>query len=218
MKTIYFVRHGETDNNTKKIFQTPDSQLSGRGREQARYIAERVAKLPIETIVSSPMDRAWETASIIGERIERPVERVEYLKERIAPKEIRGTSMESEEGKRIVEEGMAHFHKKGWQYSDEENFDALNARTELALAELANRPESHILAVTHGIFARALLAKVLLGKDLTGETCRDIMSIARATNTGLTVVRYGFPAEKGFFGKSPSGWQLLVWNDHAHLG
>lgn len=47
--------------------------LSPLGHEQAAAMAERVAKLPVRAIYSSPIDRARETAAFLGERLALPV-------------------------------------------------------------------------------------------------------------------------------------------------
>lgn len=57
-KTVYFVRHGESEGNVTPVFQTPDSPLSKKGREQAFHIAQRLSRLSFNVLVASPMERA----------------------------------------------------------------------------------------------------------------------------------------------------------------
>ena len=64
--SFIFVRHGETDGNYSKIFQTADQPLNARGLEQARKAAECLLGQRLEKIVASTMRRAWHTAEIIG--------------------------------------------------------------------------------------------------------------------------------------------------------
>ena len=73
MKTIYFIRHGESEGNIGPLRQDGSSSLSERGRAQATFMAERCAKLPIDVLVASTMTRAQETALIIGERIGKEI-------------------------------------------------------------------------------------------------------------------------------------------------
>jgi probable phosphoglycerate mutase len=64
---IYLARHGETDDNARRIVQGwIDTPLNERGREQARELAERVSGLGIAAIWTSQLSRALETAQIIG--------------------------------------------------------------------------------------------------------------------------------------------------------
>ena len=218
MKTVYIVRHGETAGNKSKFFQTPETPLSDKGRQQAAYIAERVSRLKIEAIIASTMDRANETARIISKKIGVSVESTDLLRERILPKEQRGQPMDDPEQLRITQEVTKHFGEPGWRFSDEETFENLRDRTSAVLKMLEARPEKSILVVTHGVFQRFLLARLLLGDALTPETCEHVLETSLTTNTGLTVFKYGFEEHKGYYSASKNGWQLFVWNDHAHLG
>ena len=85
MKKFYLVRHGESEVNTSTIYHTLDSSLTTTGIQQAHYLAERCALLPIELIISSTMQRAQETAAIITEKIHKPVEFSPLFVERRRP-------------------------------------------------------------------------------------------------------------------------------------
>jgi probable phosphoglycerate mutase len=65
--SFIFVRHGETDGNFSKIFQTAEQPLNTRGLEQARRAAECLLGQRLQKIMASTMRRAWHTAEIIGE-------------------------------------------------------------------------------------------------------------------------------------------------------
>ncbi len=70
---IYFIRHGESEANVRKVFagQKDDSLLTNEGRNQARATAQEIKKegLKIDKIFSSPLKRAYETAEIIAEEL-----------------------------------------------------------------------------------------------------------------------------------------------------
>jgi probable phosphoglycerate mutase len=61
-REFYFLRHGQTDGNLRRIYQGPDTPLNATGLEQARAAAEILADEPITTILASDMNRAWVTA------------------------------------------------------------------------------------------------------------------------------------------------------------
>ena len=64
---FYYLRHGQTDWNLRGVAQgSQDIPLNERGREQAREAAESAIGLEIAEIISSPLCRAFETASIVG--------------------------------------------------------------------------------------------------------------------------------------------------------
>lgn len=64
---IYVTRHGQTDLNAKKLMQgRSDIPLNETGREQARAAREKIGNIKFDAVYSSPLSRAVETASIIG--------------------------------------------------------------------------------------------------------------------------------------------------------
>ncbi|MDO9508504.1 MAG: histidine phosphatase family protein [Thermovirgaceae bacterium] len=66
---LVFVRHGETEWNSSLRFQgQTDVPLGETGRRQAMLLAERLKPVNFDRIYSSPLSRAFETASIITER------------------------------------------------------------------------------------------------------------------------------------------------------
>lgn len=68
--TFYLVRHGETMGNRIRRFQTYDTPLSDRGREQAARAGERLAaEGPFHALYSSDLARTMETAQAIGARL-----------------------------------------------------------------------------------------------------------------------------------------------------
>lgn len=63
---IYIVRHGETVWNKKKLLQgRTDIELSDKGRELARITGENLRDTHFDMVFSSPLKRAYETASLI---------------------------------------------------------------------------------------------------------------------------------------------------------
>ncbi|MCP4219675.1 MAG: histidine phosphatase family protein [bacterium] len=65
MKNIYLIRHGETESNRKGIFRGRlDIPLSPTGRKQAEGLRGYFEKLPVDAVLSSPLQRAVETAQI----------------------------------------------------------------------------------------------------------------------------------------------------------
>lgn len=91
MKTIYFVRHGESVANVGERFADDETaSLTERGRGQAKAVAKRCAKLRIDAMIASPIQRTRETAIIISERIDKSIEFSEEFIERPIPISVRG--------------------------------------------------------------------------------------------------------------------------------
>ena len=67
-KMIIFLRHGQAENNTKKILagRSPGVNLTEVGIQQAEQAGKMLESLNISAIYSSPIDRALQTAEIVG--------------------------------------------------------------------------------------------------------------------------------------------------------
>ena len=65
---IIFLRHGQAENNTKKILagRSPGVDLTQVGIQQAEQSGKMLESLNISAIYSSPIDRALQTAGIVG--------------------------------------------------------------------------------------------------------------------------------------------------------
>lgn len=74
MQKLYLVRHGESEwNKFKKIQGQKDVRLTDKGRKQADKIANRLLHEDIDLIYSSDLSRAYETATIIGNKLNKDV-------------------------------------------------------------------------------------------------------------------------------------------------
>ncbi len=69
---LYLIRHGETDwNKEKRVQGRRDIPMNSDGIDQIRQLADKLsnAGITVDAIISSPLIRAKETASIIADRI-----------------------------------------------------------------------------------------------------------------------------------------------------
>jgi broad specificity phosphatase PhoE len=68
MKTVYYVRHGESEGNAADLMMgsKDDLPLTAKGEQQAREATPLLKQKPIALIVSSPLKRALRTAQIIA--------------------------------------------------------------------------------------------------------------------------------------------------------
>jgi probable phosphoglycerate mutase len=67
---IIFLRHGQAENNIKKILagRSPGVNLTEVGIQQAEQAGKMLEPLNISAIYSSPIDRALQTAEIVGKQ------------------------------------------------------------------------------------------------------------------------------------------------------
>ncbi len=69
MTTVILLRHGRTTANAGGILAgwTPGVQLDDTGAAQVAAVGERLAKVPLAAVVSSPLERCVQTASAVTE-------------------------------------------------------------------------------------------------------------------------------------------------------
>jgi len=146
LATIGFVRHGLTDWNTLGRAQgLSDIPLNGEGRQQAKRLAERLKNGPWawETIVTSTLTRARETAEIIAHELGVRNVIQEHCIREIDCGLIEGTTEEQ----RIQTWGQQ------WRDLDlgMEPYEAVAARGIRFVNDISNKLHNQfILAVSHG--------------------------------------------------------------------
>lgn len=151
MVKFYFVRHGETDWNVQGRFQgIEDIPLNDTGKEQARRCGMGLKKsgIPFDCVISSPLQRAFDTAETIADYLElETVQREPLLIERDFGK-VSGRKREDRD--RMLQSGEA---------LDMEDEEAVAERMQQVLTSLAEKTYEHILLVSHGASIRALLSR-----------------------------------------------------------
>ena len=214
-KHVYFVRHGESDSNADGILRGKASQLTENGRTQAAFVAERIAKIGVDALVSSDFPRALDTAGAIAERTGLAITESNLFVETRPPSVIDVKHKDDEEVRQALEEEHAGHDTPGYRHSDEENFEEMKARAFAALKFLEEHSAERICVVTHGFFLRMLLSAIVMGEEASGKDFRYTLEAFATSNTGVTHAVYTdrHPRRKG----GPS-WVVVTWNDSAHLG
>ncbi|MBL7156390.1 MAG: histidine phosphatase family protein [Candidatus Pacebacteria bacterium] len=205
---VYFVRHGESEYNVLYLHQHEKVGLSEKGIKQAKILAKRFSKIPINIIYSSPLKRAKQTVEIINKTVKKKIIYSDFLKERKRPSEFLGKKADSSEVLKIHEIINPHDNDPLWHYSDEENFIEFKKRVKKFFDVLAKTKKENILVVTHGGPIKILVLTMMLGDELTPEIFRKFADLFELSNTGITL------CEKNEKGK----WIVRVFNDHTHLG
>lgn len=152
---IYIVRHGQTEENIKRMLQGHlPGTLTEEGKAQVKRAAEHLAEEGAEykCIVSSDLKRAMDSADIIAERLNLPIVPMELLRER---------DWGNYTGLPLSE-AMDKYKKDGrWVFPDgsAETEEGIFQRAKKALHVLAEKyANDTIIVVTHGQFARNMIA------------------------------------------------------------
>ncbi len=159
---LILVRHGETDWNVEHRFQgQSDQPLNAKGHEQAKAVATRLQDSVIDLVISSPLQRALETANAIAAHLNLTVQCDDRLKERhfgVLEGEhyANWTANHPEVWKSVSE------HPHSYRLPGGESIDDLTRRVESFLAELVKLHHGQTVAVVcHGQVNRTLLGLLL---------------------------------------------------------
>jgi broad specificity phosphatase PhoE len=200
--TFVFLRHGESVGNAEARWQgQSDYVLTEKGRTQARLLAERWKSegMKFESIISSPLVRAKETAEIIAAALNMSVELDPVLMERNIG-EMEGLTME--EVRKIPQ--PPHVTPYDPIGGEGEGDWALFLRAGQALHALLRRPPDNYLIVSHGGLLNQLLNAIVgIAPHVDPSGVRF-----RFENTAFARVFY-FPHQHR--------WAFDALNDHAHL-
>ncbi len=207
MKTIYLVRHGETEHNSAGLIQGPDATLSALGRKQASQVAKRVGHLSFEHFLASDYERARETAQCIEAHIQRSPQYTALVRETKRPTSLINVSNQSEAFLEFLQAEEAALDDPNWHFADEENFFDVRARVETLFAELSQK-SGNTLIVTHGRFIIYVVAYVLARQNLTVDFWRTCRYCFETSNTGITTL---------IFNERYQNWRLQTFNDQAHF-
>lgn len=179
---IYLVRHGETDWNIERRFQgIEDIPLNDKGRKQAKDCAKTLVTLSFSTIYASPLQRAYETATIIADTMN------EYHMQHNDNEPIYTVNEDS----RLLERdfgkisGLLPEERKAFLASGEdanmEEFEHLTKRLMEALRDYQERYQGqNVLVITHGGVINAILHVLSGGEIGTGKTL--------VPNTSVTIL------------------------------
>lgn len=201
MSFLYFARHGRTADNLKRVFQGHlGAGLDDHGRAQAARLARRMASFRLDAIVSSDLERAVETARIVGDAcgLEPALE-----------SDFREVDVGTWSGKN--DEEIAVQYPEEWaawsrgldvRRGGGETYAELADRIERGAARVAAAyPGGRVLVISHGGAIRSYVAKLL------GLTTEGKKSLSPIGNTAVTLVERSRDSQS----------RLHFINDHSHL-
>lgn len=200
--TLLLARHGETADNRRLVFQGQSGKaLNALGRAQAKRLAERMRLHPPDVIIASDLERAHETATIVGEATGlTPV-----LDPELREVDVGAWTGKSHEQIReeFPEEWEAWSSGIDVRRGGGETYGELSERIERAIVRAATaHAGQRVLLVSHGGSIKAYVAKML------GVSAEGMRALAGVGNCGLTNIERDLRT-----GRS----RLHAWNDTAHL-
>jgi 2,3-bisphosphoglycerate-dependent phosphoglycerate mutase len=141
-KTLYIVRH------CKATGQQPDAPLTAEGVLQAEQLADRLAGLPIERIVSSPFLRATQSIAPLARRLGLPIATDDRLQERV----LSGADLSD-----WLAALRSTFEDLDLRFDGGESSRAAMQRAAAVVGQAMRDPADVVLLVTHGNLMALLL-------------------------------------------------------------
>ena len=139
---FYFIRHGQTDWNFKNISMgSQNIGLNNVGIEEAYKAKGMIEGIKFNTVVSSPLDRAFQTATILNEGIS--TEKIEIVEE------LREACWGVMEGKPRGDSDWLELWRKGGLIDDAETYEEFKSRVITGLYKAMDYP-APVLIVSHG--------------------------------------------------------------------
>ena len=199
-KTVYFVRHGETEYNRKHIIQGRgvDSDLNVKGKKQAELLFASYGAQDFELAVFSSLKRTQQTLA-------------HFLNKSIptwSSASIDEIGWGDHEGKRATKKMKRDFDKMLIEWKSN-NFEAklsggeslieLRDRVSQFLEELKNRPEEKIIVCSHGRTLMCLMCMV------AGESLTQMYRFSQS-NTAVNIAHF-----------DGQQWSVEKVGDTAHL-
>lgn len=165
---LYILRHGITDwNVARKLQGNSNTSLNEDGRKMVEQTARGLKDVKFDYIFSSPLDRAYETASIIGRGRNIPIEKDDRLIE-VGFGIDEGVEIENRTPgcKLFFEDPANYVPAKG-----AESFESLLKRTAEFIDEIIvplsiKEPDANVLISGHGAMNHGLILH-LLHRDLS---------------------------------------------------
>ena len=150
--SLVLIRHAETELNAARVLQWPDTPLGARGLAQARALGARFAGSRPAAILSSDMTRARQTAEAISAATGVPVRESPLLAERNFGV-LRGRRYDE------LDHDPIHDERGAPQGESMAEFRDRVARALEWLRAVRREAGGDVLAVTHGLVIRLLLAE-----------------------------------------------------------
>ncbi|GAB4186397.1 MAG: histidine phosphatase family protein [Calditrichia bacterium] len=162
---FYLIRHGETESNKRNIFRgRADVPLNQTGIQQAESLAVELKPISLNMILSSPLQRAVQTAEKISRQKSVPI---------IIEEDLTNISLGKWEGqpKEVIRQKFPNLYEM-WIREPEKLFfkgmEPLKEVQQRAISvirkyqkELSHHREAHVAVVTHRAVLKPLIAGLI---------------------------------------------------------
>ena len=186
MKSLYFVRHGQSEwNATGRMQGQMNSDLSALGREQADAHGRLLATHGVDAIYSSPLDRARQTADVIRRYVRLDVSCDSRLKEWNCG-DWSGHLYEDVKRNWPVEWAALEADRFHYRGPNCENYPDMIARVSPFIDEILSGDSRRIAIVSHGLIGRVMVGILMRHGEAEMLTYRQPNDVVYVVHTGTT--------------------------------
>ena len=180
---ICIIRHGQTDWNKRTLIQgTINNRLNENGKEQARLIGEYLKNNDSnwDIIISSPLARAYETASIIREKINKDINlvaNVDFIEREFG--EAEGQLIEPKLFNKIIADEIPGLEK---------SYEIQNRVYNGVLKLAKEYPGKRILIVAHAHVIKGLLTKLDKKYSFNDEMINSALNFFTVVDDKINII------------------------------
>ena len=183
MTTLYFVRHGQSEANVRRVFAGSwDAPLTDLGREQAACTAAFLADKPITAVYASDLQRASATGAALSTVKAIPLHTTDRLRE------IQAGAWEGKSFDELQQDPAYTVWLKSIglaRCTDGESVAELQQRINSIVVEIVSaHPDEHICIATHATPIRVMEAV------WTNTPLEMLHSIPWVSNASVTIAQY----------------------------
>lgn len=202
MTRILLVRHCEASGNTQGVFQgSTDCDISGNAPVQLDLLALRCRNMAIDSIYSSPLKRAYETACAINRYHSLPI----HVDDRLA--EINGGEWEGKpwgDLPALYPEMVDLWNIRPWDFcpSGGESMRDVYERIWQGITDIVRaNPDKTVCVTSHGCAIRNFLCRAL------GKPIEQLAQVEWCDNTAISVIDFDRALNS----------RVISMNDASHL-
>ena len=152
---IYLVRHGETTGDIEdRVGGSYDDHLTEKGKNQLKETSKKLADKNVEIIFSSPLIRAQESAEIISQDLDCPINIVDGLKERHYGVI---TGLIKKDAKLKYPEALERHHDQSYTHPEGEPYQCFYDRVIDAFKEVIDQGYQNFVILGHGGSLKCIL-------------------------------------------------------------
>ncbi|MCB9818613.1 histidine phosphatase family protein [Candidatus Nomurabacteria bacterium] len=185
-KEVFFIRHGQTKMNLRRIHQGPEEPLTPAGREGVRQVVAFLQDKEIDTLISSNYLRARQTADMIAEVIDTTYSIEPSVREIGRPLSVYGRHHFSLISFRYFINLYRNRLNLLWNEAGAENLAHVRERVRDARLMVESLPGQRIAVVSHGIFMGMFAETVCYNQPLSLlKFLKGLIGHRQIPNTGI---------------------------------